>query len=110
MVPTKKQVPEYLNVNIRIRKDLIRHWGGLVINNFSINGKTGHVNAENLTAPGFDFDVPDTDDEATFLAVTEMEKKKGEKSGPKKGRTRRTREKTTSKKPGRKTTGRKKSR
>ena len=79
-IPFKKKPQakdlEYLNVNIKIRKDLITHWGGLVINNFSLNPGTQKIDAENVTAPGFTFDVPKEKGGATFTITTSQEEVK----------------------------------
>lgn len=102
------QVPEYINVNIQIRRDLITHWGGLVINNFSVNQMTNEILAQNVTAPGFTFDTPDKGDEATFLVTTHGEE--GDQGEPAKSQTGGTRKKATRKKSNRKKASSKKSR
>lgn len=76
MARRKITEPKFLTVCIKIREDLITHWGGLVINNFTFSKKTGETKAENLTAPGFDFDVPDTDGRHTFEMYTIREEDK----------------------------------
>ena len=63
---TKK--PEYITVTIQIRTDLVTHWGGIVINNFVAGKETGAIVAENVTAPGFMYQV--SEEEPTFKVET----------------------------------------
>lgn len=76
---TENQEKKVLRVTIDIREDMIKHWGGIVINNFSMHDDHGEtlIVPQNVTVPGFVYKIDEK--EPTFLVKAERISQKNEK-------------------------------